>query len=100
MTLEFGHADDLVSGATQNYADAARPVLKVFATGKDEIASGLYFLLLKPHFILLADTTINKNPSSEKLAKIAAEIVRRENSKYILAGDIQADAAVNSEILK
>lgn len=137
MMLEHGHADGLVSGATQNYADAVKPILRVIGTSKNGIAAGLNFVLLKNRIILLADTTINKDPTALELSKIAiqtaqvleyfgqvpqiamlsysnftgdsgtpekmkwaAELVKLDKPHYMVDGDIQADAAVNSDILK
>lgn len=76
MMVEMGDADGLVNGASQNYADAVRPILQVIGTAREGVASGLNFMLLEDRFLLMADTTVNVNPNSEQLATIALQASR------------------------
>lgn len=136
MMVELGDADGLVNGASQNYADAVRPILQTIGTGKDGVASGLNLVLLEDRFLLLADTTVNINPTAEQLSTIAlqaarvmeyfnqkpqiamlsysnftglsgtpckmqlaAQLVKQKRPDFVVDGDIQADTAVNPEIL-
>lgn len=136
MMVELGDADGMVNGASQNFADAVRPIFQTIGAGKDGVASGLNIILLEDRFLLLADTTVNIDPSAEQLATIAmhaskvmeyfgqkpqiamlsysnftahgktptkmqkaAELVKQKRPDYIVDGDIQADTAVNSELL-
>lgn len=76
MMVELGDADGLVNGASQNYPDAVRPILQTIGTGKDGVASGLNLVLLEDRFLLLADTTVNINPTAEQLSTIALQAAR------------------------
>lgn len=81
MMVQMGHADGLVSGLTQYYADTIRPALQVIGT-RTEVGrvSGAYILLLNDRIFFFADTTVNIDPSAEDLAEIAlltAEFARR-----------------------
>jgi len=136
MMVHMGDAHGMVTGATQNYADAVRPILQVIGTGKRKTASGLNLVLLKDKIFLFADTAVNIDPSAEQCATIgihaarvaeyfriqpriamlsytnfvsrgetprkmqeAAEIVRRHYPHYVVDGEMQADTAVNPEIV-
>lgn len=136
MMVRRGDADGVVSGATQNYADAVRPILQIIGVAKDKVAAGVNIALIEDRILLLADTTTNINPDSETLAKIAAqcaevmhyfghtprvamlsfsnftgangtpakmkrayEILSAQYPTLIVDGDIQADSAVNHELL-
>ncbi|PWU13911.1 MAG: NADP-dependent malic enzyme [Bdellovibrio sp.] len=135
--VERGEADALVNGASQKYGDAVRAILQVIGTSREGVASGLNFMLLEDRFLLLADTTVNFNPTAEQLAHIAlqaarvmeyfdqkpaiamlsfsnftgqpgtpakmkkaAELVKQERPDLKVDGDIQADTAVNPEIIR
>jgi malate dehydrogenase (oxaloacetate-decarboxylating)(NADP+) len=136
MMVEMEDADGLVNGASQNFADAVRPILQIIRTAKDGVASGLNLVLLEDRILLLTDTTININPSAEQLSTIAlqaarvmeyfghaphiamlsysnftaqsgtpskmqqaAQLVKQKRPDYIVDGDIQADTAVNPDIV-
>jgi malate dehydrogenase (oxaloacetate-decarboxylating)(NADP+) len=137
MMVQMGDADGLVSGATTDYATAVKPILQIIGTNKKSTASGLNIVLLEDRFLLLADTTVNVNPSAEQLAtmawqaarvamhfhqrprvamlsysnfsgigetplkmKQAAEILRERHPHLLVDGDIQADTAVNTDIMQ
>ena len=137
MMVEMEDADGMVNGASQNYADAVRPVLQIIGTGKEVVASGINLVLLEDRFLILTDTTMNFDPTSEQLATIAlqaarvmeyfnqqpriamlsyssftggpgtpskmkraAELVKKMYPDFIVDGDIQADAAVNPDIVR
>lgn len=76
MMVLLNDADGMVTGSTINYADAVRPILQTIGVGQDEIAAGCNLVLMENNFLLLADTTVNLNPSSEALAKIAFQCSR------------------------
>ncbi|MBX2996757.1 MAG: NADP-dependent malic enzyme [Bdellovibrionaceae bacterium] len=136
MMVELGDADGLVNGASQNYAEAVRPIFQIIGTGKDGVAAGLNVVLLEDRFLLLADTTVNFSPTAEQLSTIAlqaarvmeyfgqkpqiamlsysnftaapgtpskmrqaAQLVKQKRPDFIVDGDIQADTAVNPDIL-
>lgn len=137
MMVNMGDADGMVSGSSINYADAVRPILQSIATYKNGVAAGLNIVLLEDKFLVLADTTVNFNPTAEQCAQIAlqaaniveyfgiqprvamlsysnfsgaegtpkkmkkaAEILRELRPGIMVEGDMQADTAVNPEIME
>lgn len=76
MMVLLNDADGMVTGSTINYADAVRPILQTIGVGSDEIAAGCNLVLTENNFLLLADTTVNLNPCSESLSKIALQCSR------------------------
>jgi malate dehydrogenase (oxaloacetate-decarboxylating)(NADP+) len=137
MMVEMNDADALVNGASQNYKDAVRPIFEIIRTTSEGIASGLNFMLTEDRLLVLADTTVNIDPTAEQLASIAlqaarvmeyfnqkpsiamlsysnftnapgtpakmrkaAELVKKKRPELAVDGDVQADTAVNPEIVK
>ena len=76
MMVNLGQADGMVTGATLNYADAVRPILQTIGTAREGVAAGLNLVLLEDRFLLLADTTVNFDPTAEQLATIALQCAR------------------------
>jgi malate dehydrogenase (oxaloacetate-decarboxylating)(NADP+) len=136
MMVQMGDADGMVSGSSINYADAVRPILQTVGVYKNGVPAGLNFILLEDKFLVLADTTVNINPTAEQCAQIAlqaskiveyfgieprvamlsysnfsgtpgtpakmkaaAEILKKMAPNVMVDGDMQADAAVNPEIM-
>lgn len=137
MMVQTGDADGMVTGATQNYGDSVRPILQIIGVAKESVPSGLNLVLLEDRFLLLADTTVNIDPSAEQCALIAlqaariaeyfgiapkvamlsysnftgtsgtpakmkkaAELVRAYRPDIEVDGDMQADTAVNPDIVQ
>ncbi len=83
MMVETGEADCMISGITRNYKDVIRPALSVVGTqeGVEKVA-GMYILNTKRGPLVLADTTVNIDPTADELAEITnlvAKKVRRLN---------------------
>jgi len=76
MMVEMGEADGMVSGAAINYADAVRPILQTIGVQKNGVPSGLNFILLEDKFLVVADTTVNFNPSADQCARIALQAAK------------------------
>jgi malate dehydrogenase (oxaloacetate-decarboxylating)(NADP+) len=76
MMVNEGDADGMVTGAAQNYAESVRPILQTIGMHQDGVPAGINFVLLEDRFLILADTTVNVNPSSEQLAAIAIQCAR------------------------
>ena len=81
MMVERGDADGVISGLRSYYPATIRPALQIIKTRRGvKRVSGAYILVFKTRVILLADTTVNIEPSAEELAEIAmmtAETARR-----------------------
>lgn len=76
MMVLQGDADGMVGGASQDFANAVRPVLQTIGVSNEGVPSGLNIVLLDDEILLLADTTVNINPSAEELAKIGIQAAR------------------------
>ncbi len=75
--VEVGEADALISGLTRNYPDTIRPALQMIGTDDDlQKVAGMYIILTKTGPIFFADTTVNRNPTTEDLVKIAVLTAR------------------------
>ena len=81
MMLHMGEADAMISGITQQYPDALRPVLQIIKPRKDmQHVAGLFLLIFKEGMKIFADVSVNIDPSAEVLSEIAlmaAEQARR-----------------------
>lgn len=71
MMVKQGHADALITGATQNYPECFKPLMRVAGSHKSSKVSGVMILVFKHRVLFLADCTVQRNPSSEDLATIA-----------------------------
>ena len=137
MMVTMGDADGVVNGASINYADAVKPILQTVGVYQNAVPAGLNFILLEDKFLVLADTTVNFNPSAEQCAQIAlqaakiveyfgiepkvamlsysnfsgaegspckmkdaANILRALRPGLMVDVDMQADTAVNPEIME
>lgn len=82
MMVKKGIADGMITGATQNYPECIRPIMKVIGTntpGRSKVA-GIMILIFKQRVIFLADCTVQMNPNAEDLSDIAisaAKLYRR-----------------------
>src|SRR5262249_18840967 len=83
MMVEQGDADGVIAGLHAYYPATVRPALQVIKTKPGvKNVSGAYLLMFKNQMLVLADTTVNIDPSAEDLAEIAvltAETARRFN---------------------
>src|SRR5207253_920300 len=83
MMVEEGDADGVIAGLHAYYPATVRPALQIIKTKPGvKNVSGAYLLMFKGQMFVLADTTVNINPSAEQLAEIAqlsAETARRFN---------------------
>ncbi len=71
MLVKTGGADGFVTGLTQSYPEAVRPLLEVIGTREGRRAGGVYIVVQRNGFKFFADCTMNPVPSSEYLADIA-----------------------------
>jgi malate dehydrogenase (oxaloacetate-decarboxylating)(NADP+) len=72
MMLKMGEADAMISGITQQYPAALRPVLQVIGTRPDmKHVAGLFLLIFKNEMKIFADISVNIEPTAEILSEIA-----------------------------
>lgn len=76
MMVDRGDADGMVSGASQNYAEAVRPILQTIGLHSNGVPGGLNLVLLEDRFLILADTTVNFDPTAEQLCQMALQAAR------------------------
>jgi malate dehydrogenase (oxaloacetate-decarboxylating)(NADP+) len=84
MMIDAGDADGVISGLRAYYPATIRPALQILKTRPGvKSASGAYLLMFKGgRMLVLADTTVNIDPTAEQLVEIAeqtAETARRFN---------------------
>src|SRR5437588_4405458 len=82
MMVHMGDADALVSGVTQHYPDTIRPALQIVRMREGlHRVSGCYVIITrKGEVFVLADTSVNIEPTAEDLVEIAlctAHMARR-----------------------
>jgi malate dehydrogenase (oxaloacetate-decarboxylating)(NADP+) len=82
MMVRLGDADALVSGVSQHFPDTIRPALQIIGTREGlRRVSGCYLMITKAgKLYLLADPTVNIDPTAEDLVEIAlcaAQTARR-----------------------
>ncbi len=78
MMVRTGDADCMVGGITRHYPETLRTALRIIdrRAGVRKV-SGLYMMIRQRKIYLLADTTVNIDPSPEDLAEIALLTARR-----------------------
>src|SRR5690606_12258424 len=70
--VESWHADALVSGVSMHYPETIRPALELIgAHPKAKLVSGMYMLIFDKQLVFCGDTTVNIDPTSDELARIA-----------------------------
>jgi phosphate acetyltransferase len=79
MMVKLEDADGLVSGAAHSTSDTLRPALQILKTAPGTKLVSAFFLMNVPNceygengLFVFADSGLNENPDSEKLAEIAA----------------------------
>ena len=139
MMVREGDAEVYVSGRSNYYPAAIRPMLTVTSDLKTHgVVAGVYMLVVNDQTIFLTDTAVNIDPTSEQLVAIAEDVhdlaadfgfdpriallsfsnfgtVRHEKTLKIrkavemlwekhpdwqVDGELQADTAVSSELLR
>ncbi|CAI8351629.1 MAG: NADP-dependent malic enzyme [Owenweeksia sp. TMED14] len=83
MMVKMGDADAYITGAMVKYPRAVKPVIEILGP-KDNTrtVAGVYVMLTKKGPKFFTDTTMNQDPSAERIAQIAcetAELVRKMN---------------------
>ncbi len=83
MMVRMGDADAYITGSMVKYPRAVKPVLEILGP-KDHsrTVAGVYVMLTKRGPRFFADTTMNQDPSADRVAQIACEaaaMVRKMN---------------------
>jgi malate dehydrogenase (oxaloacetate-decarboxylating)(NADP+) len=72
MMVNAGEADGLVCGLNRSYPETIRPALQVIGLRKGITrTAGVYCMVLKDRVLVVADATVNIEPTAEELAEIA-----------------------------
>ncbi|MCH2213821.1 MAG: NADP-dependent malic enzyme [Flavobacteriales bacterium] len=81
MMVKHGEADSVLTGLALKYPSAIKPILNVIGRETGVLqAAGIYILLTKNGPLVLADTTMNTDPTVEDIVEITistAEAVKR-----------------------
>lgn len=79
MLVKLGMADGVVSGACHSSSNTLRPALQIIKTAPNTMLVSAFFLMIVPNCeygengtFVFADCGLEQNPTSEKLAAIAA----------------------------
>ena len=79
MLVKTGRADGVVSGACHSTANTLRPALQIIKTKPGTMLVSAFFLMVVPNCnygeqgtFIFADSGLEQNPTSERLAAIAA----------------------------
>ena len=73
MLVKQGYADGMVCGATHTTADTVRPALQIIKTNEQTpLVSSVFFMSLDTKVLVFGDCAINKDPTPQELAIIAA----------------------------
>ena len=85
MYVETGQAQGLITGATQNYVESIRPILKVIGPQDKEnkLACGMNIILCNDNIFIFADTTININPTAEQVVQITEHAIHLAKWIYL-----------------
>ena len=141
MMVKKGHADGMITGATQNYPECIRPIMKTIGTNNPQRpkVAGIMMLVFKHRVVFLADCTVQQNPDAQDVADIAlsaaqmyrnvmrqeprvaflsysnfgsnrdpqtikmaeaVKIAKAKDANLIADGEMQADVAVNADLMK
>lgn len=74
--LEYGEGDALIAGQTRNYKNTLCDIKKIIGNNKGEEIFGLSIIIGKERTTLIADSTVNIEPTAEQLAKIAKQCAK------------------------
>jgi malate dehydrogenase (oxaloacetate-decarboxylating)(NADP+) len=71
MMVALGDADAVVVGETQHYPRAIRPALEAVGSEEGVAVAGIYMIVTQTDTFFFADCTVNINPDTPQLARIA-----------------------------
>ncbi len=71
MAVQMGDADGMITGSTNKYKDAVKPILQAIGPGRRQTAAGMNIVLIRDKIYFLADTAVIEDPTAEQIANIA-----------------------------
>jgi len=80
LMVKSGDADGMITGLTEPYTTAVRPILEVIGAQPGHALAGVYLIVVGKKTYFFADCTVNVDPDAETLADIAiaaAEVAER-----------------------
>jgi len=84
MMVRQGFADGMITGRTDHYPDALRPLLRVLGhdqSGQRHHVFGLYMMIMETGLYFMGDCTVNVEMTSEQLAQLA--VLASETAKSL-----------------
>ena len=113
MLVKTGRADGVVSGACHSSANTIRPALQIIKTKPGTMLVSAFFLMVVPDCqygsngaFVFADAGLEQNPTSEKLAAIAAssalsfELLVEEEAKVAMLSHSTMGSAKHIDVSK
>ncbi len=70
MMVKKKDADGMITGATQNYPECFKPIVRTLGKGPKKVA-GVMIMVLRNRVLFLADCTAQRDPNAEDLSDIA-----------------------------
>jgi len=74
--VKAGMADGVLAGMDRSYPDTIKPALRIIGKKEDSLVLGMYIMLTKNGPYFLADTTVNRSPSTEQLIEITLQAAK------------------------
>ncbi|OYT17564.1 MAG: NADP-dependent malic enzyme [Bacteroidetes bacterium 4572_77] len=72
--VKAGLADGMLAGLDRSYPDTIKPALRIIGQEDPEsLVMGMYIIMTKKGPYFLADTTVNKNPTTQQLIEITLQ---------------------------
>ena len=113
MLVKTGRADGVVSGACHSSANTIRPALQIIKTKPGTMLVSAFFLMVVPDCefgangaFVFADAGLEQNPTSEKLAAIAAssaesfELLVQEEARVAMLSHSTMGSAKHADVDK
>lgn len=71
LLLDSGRMDGMITGLSEPYASAVRPILEIIGVEENQTLAGIYLITVDKKLYVFADCTINISPDAKTLANIA-----------------------------
>ncbi|NOR86543.1 MAG: NADP-dependent malic enzyme [Bacteroidales bacterium] len=82
--VKAGLADGMLAGIDRSYPDTIKPAIQIIGKADNaSLVTGMYIILTKSGPFFLADTTVNKNPTTEQLIEITLQTAQAVRNLHI-----------------